>query len=59
LTNQEIFDLAMRKKVEEENVILEKEEEIISNKDAFLSIEKLYLSILNKKMILTMKILMI
>ena len=42
LTNQEIFDLAMRKEVEEENVILEKEEDIISNKDAFLSIEKLF-----------------
>ena len=32
----------MRKEVEEENVILEKEEDIISNKDAFLSIEKLF-----------------
>jgi hypothetical protein len=42
LTNQEIFDLAMRKEVEEENLILEKEEDIISNKDAFLSIEKLF-----------------
>ena len=42
LTNQEIFDLAMHKEVEEENVILEKEEDIISNKDAFLSIEKLF-----------------
>jgi hypothetical protein len=38
LTNQEIFDLAMRKEVEEENLILEKEEDIISNKEAFLSI---------------------
>ena len=32
----------MRKEVEEENEILDKEEDNVSNKDAFLSIEKLF-----------------
>ena len=42
LNNQEIFDLAMRKEVEEDKVEALANEENISNKDALLSVEKLF-----------------
>ena len=42
LTNQEIFDLAMRKKEEENEMETRVSEEIISNKDALVSIDKLF-----------------
>ena len=42
LTNQETFDLAMRKEEEENEMETRVSEEIISNKDAFVSIDKLF-----------------
>ena len=42
LTNQEIFDLAMRKEEEENEMETRVSEEIISNKDALVSIDKLF-----------------
>ena len=42
LSNQEIFDLAMRKEEEEDEVETRASEEIISNKDALVSINKLF-----------------
>ena len=42
LTNQEIFDLAMRKEEEENEMETRMSEEIISNKDALVSIDKLF-----------------
>ncbi len=42
LTNQDIFDLAMRKEEEENEMETKMSEEIISNKDALVSIDKLF-----------------
>ena len=42
LTNQEIFDLAMHKEEEENEMETRVSEEIISNKDALVSIDKLF-----------------
>ncbi len=42
LTNQEIFDLAMSKEEEENEMETRVSEEIISNKDALVSIDKLF-----------------
>ena len=42
LTNQEIFDLAIRKEVEEEEEENIVNDEIVSNKDAMSSIDKLF-----------------
>ena len=42
LNNQEIFDLAKRKKTEEDKVETLANEENVSNKDALLSVEKLF-----------------
>ena len=42
LNNQEIFDLAKRKKVEEDKVETLANEENVSNKDALLSAGKLF-----------------
>ena len=47
LTNQEIFDLAMRKEEEENEMETRVSEEIISNKDDFRLTS--FLNILNKK----------
>ena len=41
MNNQEIFDLAKRKKTEEDKVETLSNEENVSNKDALLSVEKL------------------
>ena len=42
LTNQQIFDLAMQREEEEEGEETTANEEIISNKDALVSIDKLF-----------------